>query len=187
MEQVLLGTDVRETKLAEGSGRVGQVNLTPEAYAMVKDDFDFEPGDDDYMLIVDNFTEDELGDYELSAFNARRLPSALIMDRSKEGLTQAVEDILVKVEPLASYLPMPILSFLVENASRGVLPPAFSRAAVIFVNLMGLSETIDEVDGDTVSDVVERFSGVFALINAAVEARAACSSTSPIIFLARIC
>ena len=77
----------------------------------------------------------------------------------------------MKVEPLASYLPIPILSFLVENASRGVLPPAFSRAAVIFVNLMGLSETIDEVDEGTVSDVVERFSGVFALINAAVEAR----------------
>lgn len=171
MEQVLMGMAVRETKLSEGAGRVGQVNLTPEAYDEVKFLFTTEDGDDGHMLIVDNLTEEQLGDYELMAFTGKRMPSALILDRSVEGLTQAIEDILGRVEPLASYLPLPVLNLVIENTTNRGLVPTFPDLTVMFINLIGISEHIDDVDETQIHAVVERFSGLFALINAAVESR----------------
>ena len=171
MEQVLMGAAVRRTKLSEGAGRVGQVNLTPEAYEHVSDLFRTEEGEDGHILVVDDLSEDQLGDYELMAFTGKRMPSALILDRSVEGLTQAINDILARVEPLASYLPMPVLNLVVENANKRGLAPRFPNLTVMFINLIGLSEHIDDVDEDSIQAIVERFSGLFALINAAIESR----------------
>ena len=171
MEQVLLGTAIRETKLAEGAGRVGQVNLTSDAFEHVIGKFTTEPGDDGYTLVIDDLSEAELGEYELTAFNSRRLPSALVLDRSVEGITQSISEILARVEPLASYLPPPVLNFVVESAAKRQIPPAFPKLSVIFINLIGLSENIDSIPEDAQTSLIETFTHAFALINAVTEAQ----------------
>ena len=172
MEQILLGTTVRETKIAEGAGVVGRICLTRTAFEALDDAFEVESGDDDdHVLVVDNLTEEHLGDYELTAFNTRRVPSALVLDRSVEGLTSTITDSVGQVEPLACYLPLPILNFLVENAASRRVAPAFLDLTVMFVTVKGLSERVDDASADQERGLVSTFCHAFALINAAVEAR----------------
>lgn len=171
MEHVLLGGTVTHTKQAEGAGKVGRVNLTLAAYERVKGEFRFEPNDQaGYMLAVDDLTARELGDFDFSP-GGRRLSRALLMDRSMGGLLHEIDQVLVVVEPLASYLPRAVLNLLVENASRRQIPPDFPEPTVIFVNLVGLPESVDHVLPDEEDDLAASFSRVFGLINAAVEAR----------------
>ena len=172
MEQVLLGTTVRETKISEGAGVVGRICLTRKAHETSENAFEIEPGSDDgHMLVVDNLSEDGLGDYELTAFNTRRIPSALVLDRSVEGLTDTITDIVSQVEPLACYLPLPILNFLVENAADRRVAPTFLDLTVMFVTVKGLSERVDDATPEQERGLVSTFCHAFALVNAAVEAR----------------
>lgn len=171
MEQVLLGSPVRLSKIAEGAGREGRVNLTPEAYEFVKDKFETEPGDEGHIIVIDNFTEEQLGDYELTAFSARRLPGSLLLDRSEEGLTEAIEEMVNKIEPLACYIPLPVMDFLVENVSRDGIPPTFPELTVMFINLIGISENIEAIEEENIGDIITKFSELFALINASIESR----------------
>ncbi len=171
MEHVLLGGAVTHTKQAEGAGKVGRVNLTLAAYERVKGEFRFEPNDQaGYMLAVDDLTARELGDFDFSP-GGRRLSRALLMDRSMGGLLREIDQVLIVVEPLASYLPRAVLNLLVENASRRQIPPDFPEPTVIFVNLVGLPESVDHVQPHEEDDLAASFSRVFGLINAAVEAR----------------
>jgi class 3 adenylate cyclase len=93
------------------------------------------------------------------------------MDRSVEGLTSTVADSTQQVESLACYLPFPVLNFLVENAARRVISPTFLDLTVMFVTIIGLSEKVDNIQSDQETALISQFSHVFALINAAVEAR----------------
>ncbi len=171
MEHVLLGGAVTQTKQAEGAGKVGRVNLTSAAYERVRGQFRFEPNDrEGYMLAIDDLTPRELGDFDLAP-TARRLTRALLMDRSMSGLVRQIDQVLQVVEPLASYLPRPILNLLVENAARRQIPPDFPEPTVLFVNLVGLPESVDHVRPEEEDALAASFSRVFGLINAAVEAR----------------
>lgn len=170
MEHVLLGGAVRKTKQAEGAGVVERVCLTEETYERVKDDFDFEPGKKGYMLAVDNLTDKQLGEYELSPAR-RRLASTLLMDTSIEGLLSEIEEALNLVEPLASYIPSPIMNLLIESAAKREIPPDFPKPTIVFVNLIGLAESIDGSPSDDQVRVVNTYSHLMTLINAAVEAR----------------
>jgi adenylate cyclase len=170
MEHVLLGSAVQFTKQAEGAGVVGRVNLTQKAHERVEDEFRFEDGNPGYKLVIDDLTDEQLGEYDLVP-TGRRLASSVLFDRSVEGLAGEIEQVVERVEPLASFIPDPILKLLVENAARREIPPDFPSPTVVFVNMVGLPESVDIADSEEEPVIVNRFSKAVATINAAVEAR----------------
>jgi adenylate cyclase len=170
MEHVLLGTTVQRTKHAEGAGKVGRVNLTEDAYDLVYGDFRFEEGrEPGYKLLIDDL-DNNLGEFDFT-FGGRRLSRAVLMDRSEAGLRAEISGLIDILEPLASYLPRPILNLLVENTAKRQIPPDFTEPTVVFVNLVGLPESVDKVRAEEEDALAASFSEVFALFNAAVEAR----------------
>jgi class 3 adenylate cyclase len=170
MEHVLLGTSVQRAKQAEGAGLEGRVNVTMDAYERVKDLFRFEEGKPGHMLVKDDLATSQLGEFDISS-TGRRMASAVLFDRSVEALVTEVEHLVGVVEPLAAYIPDPILNVLIENAARREIPPDFVYPTVLFVNLNGLPESVDMAKPEEEPGIVSSFSHVFALINAAVEAR----------------
>lgn len=169
MVRVLLGKAVQIAKRAEGAGKVGRVCLTEVASDRLKDQFRWEAGQPGYQLAIDDLSDDQLGEYEIT-FNKRR-PSSTLFDRSLDGIMGEIETIVRQVEPLVSYIPQPILSLLVENAADRQIPPDFPQPTVVFVNILGLSESVDNVRPEEESELMTGCSQVFALINAAVTAR----------------
>ncbi|MBX3065346.1 MAG: adenylate/guanylate cyclase domain-containing protein [Anaerolineae bacterium] len=170
MDHVLLGHDVQTTKHAEGASRRGRVNLTTAAYERVKDKFRFEDGDEGYKLVLDNLTTAELGEFDITP-TVRRMASQVMLDRSVSGLIDEIKQGLQLVEPLAAYLPAPILTLLVDNTVRREIPPDFLTPTIVFVNLIGLSEAVESADASEVGGLIATFSRIFTLINAAVEKR----------------
>ncbi len=170
MEHVLLGNAVQRAKQAEGAGQRGRVNVTMEAYERIKDLFHFEEGSPGHMLLVDDISTSQLGEFDISA-TGRRMASAVLLDRSVEALVAEIERSVGVVEPLAAYIPDPILNLLVENAAKREIPPDFVYPTVLFVNLIGLPEAVDHAQEVEEAGIVSSFSQLFALINAAVEAR----------------
>ena len=67
--------------------------------------------------------------------------SAVLFDRSVEGLLSEIEKTVRLVEQLACYIPLPVLNLLVESAARRQIPPDFPSPTVLFVNLIGLPES----------------------------------------------
>jgi adenylate cyclase len=170
MEHILLGTDVLRAKKAEGSGKVGQVCLSEEAKELVKDEFRFEEHKDGHLLVLDDLTEEQLGDYDIVPPRTR-MASMVLFDTSKEGLVTAISDSIDKVEPLASFLPSRILNLLVENAAKRGIPPDFPEATLLFVNLLGIPEDLDRAPEEDQAFVISEFSRIISLINAEIEAQ----------------
>lgn len=170
MEHVLLGKDVQESKRAEGAGRTGRVCLTQAAYELVKDEFRFEPGGPGYQLVVDDLSDDELGTFDIS-LPRHRASSGVLLDRSTEGLVREIEEMVTLSEPLAAFIPDPVLNLLVESAAQREIPPDFPLPTIMFVNLIGPPESVDIATPEEVAAIVSNYSKTFALINAAVEAR----------------
>ncbi len=170
MEHVLLGHAVLQTKRTEGAGAVGRVCVSDAAYQQVESSFRFEPGQPGHMLVVDDLTADQLGEYEARG-TFRRSGGRVLLDRSAEGVLKEIEKMIDQVEPLASYLPMPILNVLVESAARRQIAPDFAEPTVVFVNLVGLAETVDHLAPGEEEVLATSFARALALINAAVEAR----------------
>ncbi len=169
MEHVLLGTTVKQAKLAESAGQTGRVNLSDKAYEKVKDQFHFEDGKPGYRLVIDDLSEEELGEYEIKARS--RVGKSVLFDRSVAGLIGEITETLRSVEPLGSFIPQPVLNLLVESAAYREIRPDFPEPTVVFVNFIGLPELVDRVMPGEEPRVVNSFSRVFAQINAAVEAR----------------
>ncbi len=169
MEHVLLGTAVQQAKLTESNGMNERVNLSMKAFERVKDNFRFEPGKEGYMLVVDDLTGDQLGEYEITP--RRRQASNVLFERGVAGLLNEIEEMLKSIEPLASFIPAPVLNLLVESAAERHIPPDFPEPTVMFVNFIGLPEMVDRALPGEELKVVSSFSRAFALINAAVEAR----------------
>lgn len=170
MAHVLLGNAVQQAKQAEGSGTVGRVCLTETASSGLGEQFRCEPGKPGYLLVTDDFTDAQLGEYEIT-LTRRRMPSSVLLDRSIEGLVREIEESLKRVEPLASYIPKPILTLLVENANKRGIPPDFPLPTVMFVNLIGLPESVDKATPAEEASLVIGCSRVFALIDAVVSAK----------------
>ena len=169
MEHVMLGKAVQQAKLTESNGMNGRVNLSLKAFERVTDLFHFEPGKEGYMLVVDDLTDEQLGEYEITP--RRRPTSSVLFERGVAGLLNEIEGILKSIEPLASFIPAPVLNLLVESAAERNIPPDFPEPTVMFVNFIGLPETVDRALPGEELKVVNSFSRAFALINAAVEAR----------------
>lgn len=171
MAHVLLGHSVQQAKQAEGSGTVGRVCLTTTSSLCLGEQFRFEPGAAGYFLVVDDLTEDLLGEYDIT-LTRRRMPSSVLLDRSIQGLVSEIQEALNRVEPLASYIPKPILRLLVENANQRKIPPDFPEPTVMFVNLVGLPESIDKASPKEEVALILGCSRVFASIDAVVSAKA---------------
>ena len=75
------------------------------------------------------------------------------------------------IELLACFFPQPILALLVESAAAREITPVFSEPTVVFVNFIGLSELVDQVEAGQEILVVNSFSRAFEKINAAIEIR----------------
>lgn len=170
MEHILLGTDVLRAKKAEGSGKAGKVCLSEEAEKLVGEEFRFEAHKDGHCLVVDDLSEEQLGDYDIVPPRTR-MASMVLFDTSKEGLVSAISDSIDKVEPLASFLPSRILNLLVENAAKRGIPPDFPEATLMFVNLLGIPENLDDAPNEDQAFVISEFSRIISLINAEIEAQ----------------
>ncbi len=170
MEHVLLGDTVLQAKKTEGAGEVERVCLTETAWERVSDQFRAEPGKPGYKLIIDDFTKEQLGEYDL-VLPRRRGSGAVLLDRSIEGLLNEVEKTVELTEPLASYQPASILKLLVESTASREITPDFIHPTVVFVNLIGLAESINDAQTDEEAAIVASFSRVISLINGAVEVR----------------
>jgi class 3 adenylate cyclase len=170
MEHVLFGTAVQSAKLTESNGTNGRVNLSLKAFEHVKDEFRFEPGKDGYMFVIDDLTDDQLGEYEIFP-RGRRQASNILFERGTAGLLGEIEKMIDSVEPLASFIPAPVLNLLVESAAKRNIPPDFPKPTIMFINFIGLPELVDRALPGEELKVVNGYSRAFALINAAVEAR----------------
>ncbi|GAB4136895.1 MAG: hypothetical protein Fur0046_10680 [Cyanobacteria bacterium J069] len=170
MVRVLLGKTVQQAKLAETASQVNRVCVSREVGDRLANEFQLQPLDPQHSLVIDNLSSEELGEYDIS-LPRRRMAAAMLMDRSISGLTAEIQKSISLVEPMASYLPTPILNLLVECAAQRQIPPAFPTPTVVFINLMGLPEAVDTASPDEVELLVRRFSQAFALIHASVRSR----------------
>ena len=170
MAHVLLGHSVQQAKQAESSGTVGRVCLTTASSLCLGEQFRFEPGEPGYVLVVDDLTDDRLGEYDIT-LTRRRMPSSVLLDRSISGLVSEIQEAVKRVEPLVSYIPKPILRLLVENANKRKIPPDFPEPTVMFVNLIGLPESIDKASPKEEVALIIGCSRVFSSIDAVVSAK----------------
>ncbi len=168
MEHILLGSAVLDAKHAESKGKTGFVCLTPEAGERAKDQFRLTAIDDGYALVDDDLTDKELGDYDI-LLPSSRMASMVLFDNSREGLIKSIQEAIDTVEPLASFIPRPVLNLLVENASTRGLPPDFPNVTILFVNLLGLPDQLDQVEGESLDQLVASFSRLISVINAEIE------------------
>ncbi len=169
MEHVLLGGAVQRAKLSESSGQNGRVCLSEAAHKQVAALLHFEAGQPGYQLVVDDLTDEQLGEYEVTP--RRRMAGSVLFDRSVAGLIGEIGRVLQSIESLACFLPAPVLNLLVESAADRHIPPDFPSPTVVFVNFIGLPETVDRALPGEEHKVVNSFSRTFAAINAAVEKR----------------
>jgi class 3 adenylate cyclase len=170
MEHVLLGKDVQQAKLTESNGRNERVNLSAKAYELVKDQFRFEDGQEGYHLVVDDLTDDQLGEYEITPMR-RRMASNVVLEKDKSAVLQQIISLLDDIEPIASFIPDPIVSLLVESAADRRIPPDFPIPTIMFIQFVGLPESADRALPGEERKLALSFSRAFSLINAAVESR----------------
>ncbi|HIK54962.1 MAG TPA: adenylate/guanylate cyclase domain-containing protein [Synechococcales cyanobacterium M55_K2018_004] len=182
MVHVLMGETVQRAKQAETVGVVGRVCLTQTACDRLQGKFQLDPlaipqfptpltsQTEHYALVVDNLTQSQLGEYDLT-LTRRRMATPVLLDRSTDGLLTEIRQSLKRVEPLASYLPAPVLTLLVENAARRQIAPDFPEPIVAFVNLGGLPEAVEKVSPDEVPPLVQTFSRLVAQIHAQARSR----------------
>jgi class 3 adenylate cyclase len=170
MEHVLLSRALLDAKHAESRGEKGKVCLTAAARERVGDDFRFTDLGDGHFSVVDDFSEKDLGDYDIIPPRSR-MASMVLFDTSREGLIQAITDAISRVEPLAGFIPRPVLNLLVENASARGLPPDFPEATILFINLLGMPENLESLSAEAQDNLVNTFSRLISVINAEIEAR----------------
>ncbi|MDP1547710.1 MAG: adenylate/guanylate cyclase domain-containing protein, partial [Anaerolineales bacterium] len=170
MEHVLLGRDVQQAKLTESKGQNGRVNLSQKAHERVAEQFQFEDGEPEYHFVVDNLTDTELGEYEITPLG-RRMASGVVLNRDKNEVLQQILSLLNSIEPMASFIPAPVISLLVESAADRKIPADFPQPTIMFVNFIGLPEAADRALPGEERKLALSFSRTFSLINAAVESR----------------
>lgn len=158
---VLLGKTVQQAKQVESKGMVGRVCLGDRTFIP----FEVEPAEPGFWLVNDTLTADELGEYDIS-LHRRRQSTRVLFDRSPEALRREIEHILNQVEHLARYLPGPLLKLVVEHTAQRQVPPSFATCAVLFINVLGLTESVDDASPEAIAQILERFSHIFSAVDA---------------------
>lgn len=170
MVHVLLGQAVQRAKRAESSGTVGRVCITLAAGDRLQSQFQLEPIDPNHQLVIDNLGTEGLGEYDIT-LPRRRSATSVLLDRSVPGLIDQIGGAITRIEPLACFMPAPIFNLLVESAAQRQLEPDFPVPTIVFINLVGLPESVDVATDSEVAGLVARFSQTFALIHAAVRSQ----------------
>lgn len=170
MEHVLLGRSVQIAKACEGSGQVGRVCLSDTTAQQVATCFRLEPWRPGYVLVRDDLSPQQLGEYDLVP-PRRRAASNILFDRRPAAIVSAITDLLDQLEPLACYLPPVLLTHVVEHTANRHIPPQFTTPTVAFVSIRGLSEQADQTCPATLPTLIQAFARLFARINAAAEAQ----------------
>jgi adenylate cyclase len=168
MGHVLLGRTVQLAKRVEACGHTGRVALSEATRELLTDDSTLLEPIGRHWLASYSDREHTLGNFDIS-LNRRRLFSPMLLDSSTEGICEAIQIALPKIESLACYVPQPVLRVMVENAARHKMMPSFPTIAVAFVNLIGLHEAVDRVPSSEVEPLVTCFSKTFTVINGIVE------------------
>ena len=172
MMRILLGKTVRQAKQTEHLGIIGRVCITTESAALVADAFRFEAHQPGYLLVCDDFATETLGSFDITLRQQRNKRSLLALNRTESEINHEINRLLTKNLPLSSYIASPILKLLVENAREHSIPPGFSQAAVLFVNLLGLPDAADHVTSSTEEcQLMTTLSHLFSQINSLVEAK----------------
>lgn len=170
MAHVLLGRAVQVAKQAEGLGEVGYVSVTQTICDRIDQQFRLKPGNADHWLVDDDFSAKRLGEYDIT-LKRHRSASTILFDRSVPSLLTEISTVINRVEPLVSYLPCSVLKLLINSAAQRKIPPAFPTIPVVFVNLIGLPEAVDDALPEETEAIVQCFAKAFALINGIVEMR----------------
>lgn len=168
MEPVLLGTALQIAKQTETDGMIERVAISHAAARQISEQFRLEV-QQACMLVCDDFSDDQLGQYDVS-MRTCRTAAPVVMDRSVPALLSTIEETLRLVEPLASYLPFSILNLVVESAAQRQIAPRFTTLIAMFVNLPMLSDVVERAAPEELPIIVQRISQLFALINSVVEA-----------------
>jgi class 3 adenylate cyclase len=126
------------------------------------------PFTNQYRFVVDDLTDKELGEYDISLRRKRR-GSSFFLGRNEQDLTQEIVGLANKISPLVNYLPASTFQLLVESAERRQIMPRFIPLFVLFVNLIGWSNRAEQVAADRVGDIVEGLAEVCARIDAIVQ------------------
>ncbi|WP_448572428.1 adenylate/guanylate cyclase domain-containing protein [Trichothermofontia sp.] len=170
MEHVLLGRSVQLAKGCEGNGQVGRVCLSAATAQQVEGLFRFDSWRPGYCLVRDDLSPEQLGEYDMVP-SRRRAASNILFDRSPAAIVSAITETLDQLEPLACYLPSTLLTHVVEHTANRQLPPQFTTPTVAFVSIRGLSEQADLTTPESLPLLIQSFSRLFALINAAAESQ----------------
>ncbi len=170
MEHVLLGPTVQRTKAAEGAGLAGRICVSAEFAAELGAEFRTAPADAEHCLVIDDLADDELGEYDIVP-NRRRGLGGVLFDSDPAELLAEIEIGVNQAAVLASYFPPVILQVMVENTAQRRIAPEFPAPAVMFVQLLGLTEGLTRATPDEEASILASFSELFARINAVVEAR----------------
>lgn len=172
MVHLLLGHTVRLAKQAEGAGEVGRVCVTPAVVAGAPADFSFDAHTPGYALVRDDLEDAVLGDFDLTLRQRRHTSSLLSLSQTPEEVSQEIAYLIQKNAQLTSFLAPPVLKLMVEHTQQKAIPPLLSRAAVLFVNLLGLPEAADRSTAEESTDrLVQALASLFAQINGLVEAQ----------------
>ncbi|MEM9118623.1 MAG: adenylate/guanylate cyclase domain-containing protein [Cyanobacteria bacterium P01_F01_bin.56] len=172
MMHILLGKTVRQAKQTEHLGEIGRVCITATSAALVADAFRFASHQPGYLLVCDDFEAETLGDFDITLRQQRNKRSLLALNRTESEISHEINRLLTKNLPISSYIASPILKLLVENTREHSIPPGFSQAAVLFVNLLGLPDAADHVTSPAEElQLMTTLSQLFSQINSLVEAK----------------
>ncbi len=158
-QRVILGALGQVTKQAESVGEVGRVCITEAIASQLPASLAYMPHREQHYLLAP--TVASLPDYAPTL--SSRPGNLILLDRSEAGLLEAISKALDSIEPLASFLPQPILELLVENARE--IPPDFPLASVLFINVCNLEVT----EHNASTEPINTLSLLFIIINAIIE------------------
>lgn len=134
MEFMVTGAAVEHTAQAESVAREGDVLISSDTYALVKDCVDVEPvvqQDDFYRVINVHFDSQSL-----SKSPQYRVEVALAK------LTDDVSGLVARLDRLTPYLPTGVLPKLIYNPQQGEIMGQHRQVTVLFVNFSGVSAII---------------------------------------------
>jgi adenylate cyclase len=170
MVHILLGKTIRQAKQTEGAGRVGRVCVTDNAAESVKEMFDFDPHQPGYSLVRDDFDSHTLGEFDITLRKRRSAKNISFLYQKSGEVIEEISRLLQENKRYISFMPPSALKLIVENTYHKNIPPMMASATVLFINVLGLSEAIDqELTPENEAKIVKTLAQLFAQVNGLAE------------------